>query len=78
MNKLTDKETEGTEKVNIQTEGIKKFQFVKVINTEKTRQKDSYRWTERYTDKQTYGQKNIYIDILTDKQAEIQTGSQMS
>ena len=78
MNKLTDKETEGTEKVNIQTERIKKISICKSYKYRKTRQKDSYRWTERYTDKQTYGQKNIYIDILTDKQAEIQTGSQMS
>ena len=75
MNKLTDKETEGTEKVNIQTESIKKFQFVKVINTEK---QDRRTVIDGQKDRQTYGQKNIYIDILTDKQAEIQTGSQMS
>ena len=59
MNKLTDKETEGTEKVNIQTESIKKFQFVKVINTDKQdrrtvidEQKD--RQTNRHMDRKTY------------------------
>ena len=59
MNKLTDKETEGTEKVNIQTERLKKFQFVKVINTEKQDrrtvidgQKDIE--TNRHMDRKTY------------------------
>ena len=59
MNKLTDKETEGTEKVNIQTERLKKFQFVKVINTEKQDrrtvidgQKDIQ--TNRHMDRKTY------------------------
>ena len=59
MNKLTDKETEGTEKVNIQTQSIKKFQFVKVINTEKQDrrtvidgQKDIQ--TNRHMDRKTY------------------------
>ena len=59
MNKLTDKETEGTEKVNIQTERIKKFQFVKVINTEKQDrrtvidgQKDIQ--TNRHMERKTY------------------------
>ena len=43
---------------NIQTKSIIKFQFKKVINTEKHVQTDRYRWIERYTDKQTYGQTN--------------------
>ena len=64
MNKLTNKETEGTEKVNIQTESIKKISICKSYKYRKTRQKDSYKiyrqtdiWTEkhihRHIDRQT-------------------------